>query len=64
MIKLNISARYHIPARKLDFVNVNLTKDNKLFIDPVKMKWGTNEIDKICFSKIENLNPNIFIDTG
>ena len=54
MIKLNISARYHIPARKLDFVNVNLTKDNKLFIDPVKMKWGTSEIDKICFSKIEN----------
>ena len=28
---MNISLKYHIPAREIDFLNVNLTKDNKLF---------------------------------
>ena len=26
---MNISLKYHIPAREIDFLNVNLTKDNK-----------------------------------
>ena len=26
---MNISLKYHIPAREIDFLNVNLTKDGK-----------------------------------
>ena len=39
---MNISLKYHIPARKLDFVNINLSKDNKIFLDPLKIKKGTS----------------------
>ena len=51
---MNISTKYHIPARKLDFVNINLTKDNKLFIDPFRIRMGQNEFNKICYSRIED----------
>ena len=37
---MNISIKYHIPARKLSFANINLTKDNKLFIDPLRIRNG------------------------
>ena len=50
---MNISIKYHIPARKLDFVNVNLSKDNKLFLDPVRIKKATSEFHKTCYKKIE-----------
>ena len=33
---MNISNKYHIPAKELDFVNINLSKDNRLFIDPLR----------------------------
>ena len=39
-INMKISLKYSIPAVKMDFVNVNLTKDNKIFIDPLKIKRG------------------------
>ena len=50
---MNISTYYHIPARELDFANINLTKDNKLFIDPVRIRNGTTALHKKCYSKIE-----------
>lgn len=50
---MNISIKYHIPARKLSFVNINLTKDNKLFIDPLRIRNGNTEFHKRCYSKIE-----------
>lgn len=50
---MNISIKYHIPARKLDFININLTKDNKLFIDPLRIRNGNTEFHKRCYSKIE-----------
>ena len=51
---MNISIKFGIPARKMDFVNINLSKDNKLFIDPLLIKRGTTELHKICYRKIEN----------
>lgn len=51
---MNISIKYHIPARELDFVNINLTKDNKLFIDPFRIKKGDTEFHKKCYLKIES----------
>lgn len=50
---MNISNKYHIPAAKLDFVNINLSKDNKLFIDPLRIKNGDTEFHKKCYCKIE-----------
>lgn len=51
---MNISTKFHIPARKLDFVNINLTNDNKLFIDPLLIKRGNTEFHKNCYKTIEN----------
>lgn len=50
---MNISLKYHIPAREIDFLNVNLTKDNKLFIDPLKIRKGKGELHKRCYNRIE-----------
>lgn len=50
---MNISLKYHIPARKLDFVNINLSKDNKIFLDPLKIKKGDTEFHKKCYQKID-----------
>lgn len=50
---MKVSIKYNIPARKLDFVNINLAKDNKLFIDPLKIRRGKEEIHKRCYNKIE-----------
>ncbi len=47
------STKFHIPARQVDFVNINLTKDNKLFIDPLKIKIGDTDFHKVCYSRIE-----------
>lgn len=58
---MNISIKYHIPARKLDFVNINLTKDNKLFIDPLRIRNGNTEFHKKCYKKIESF-VNIMIN--
>lgn len=51
---MNISIKYHIPAKKLDFVNINLTKDNKLFIDPLRIRNDKTELAKKCYLKIES----------
>lgn len=51
---MNISTKFHIPARQLDFVNINLTNDNKLFIDPLLIKKGNTEFHKTCYKTIEN----------
>lgn len=51
---MKISRKYQLPAQKLDFVNINLAKDNKIFIDPVKIKNGTSEIHKTCYKKIDS----------
>ena len=51
---MKISRKYQLPAQKLDFVNINLAKDNKIFVDPVKIKNGTSEIHKTCYKKIDS----------
>ena len=51
---MKISRKYQLPAQKLDFVNINLAKDNKIFIDPVKIKNGTSEIHKTYYKKIDS----------
>ena len=51
---MKIIRKYQLPAQKLDFVNINLAKDNKIFIDPVKIKNGTSEIHKTCYKKIDS----------
>lgn len=51
---MNISTKYHIPARQIDFVNINLTKDNKLFIDPYRIKAGKDKFSKRCYTRIED----------
>ena len=50
---MNISNKYHIPAKELDFVNINLSKDNRLFIDPLRIKNGNTEIHKKCYCQIK-----------
>ena len=50
---MKISVKYNLPARELNFVNINLDKDNKLFIDPLKIRRGKEEIHKRCYNKIE-----------
>lgn len=50
---MNISTKYHIPAWKIDFVNINLSRDNKLFIDPLRIKNGNTEFHQKCYCKIE-----------
>lgn len=50
---MKISTKYHIPARRLEFVNIDLTKDNQLFIDPLRIKRGDTEFHKNCYLKIE-----------
>ena len=56
---MKISLKYHISANKLDFVNINLSKDNKIFIDPAKIKKGTSEFHKSCYQKVENFIQNL-----
>ena len=56
---MKISLKYHILANKLDFVNINLSKDNKIFIDPAKIKKGTSEFHKSCYQKVENFIQNL-----
>ena len=40
---MKISTKYKLPGREINFVNINLDKDNKLFIDPMKLKRGKTE---------------------
>lgn len=56
---MNISIKCHIPARKIDFANINLSKDNKLFLDPLKIKNGNTEFHKSCFQKIDCFIQNL-----
>ena len=56
---MNISLKYHIPARKLDFVNINLSRDNKIFLDPLKIKKGTSDFHKNCYNKINYFIQNL-----
>lgn len=58
-INMKISLKYSIPAVKMDFVNVNLTKDNKIFIDPLKIKRGKTELHKKCYEAIEYFINNL-----
>lgn len=57
--KVNISIKYHIPARKMDFVNINLSKDNKIFLDPLRIRMGKTELHKLCNKKIEYFISNL-----
>ena len=57
--KMNISSKYHIPARKLDFININLSVDNKIFVDPLKLKKGDTEFQKVCYQKVDNFMRNL-----
>lgn len=50
---MKISTKYDLPVREMNFVNVNLDADNKLFIDPMKIRRGKTDFHKYCFSKIE-----------
>ena len=50
---------YDIPAKKLEFVNVNLDKDNKIFLDPLKIKRSKTEFGKKCYNKIEEFINNL-----
>ena len=50
---MKISIKYHIPAVKLEFVNINLSKDNKIFLDPLKIRRGTSDFDIKCYQKID-----------
>lgn len=52
---MKISTRYHIPAVKLDFANINLSKDNLLFLDPLRIRNGSTELHKRCYCKIKKL---------
>ena len=56
---MKISTRYHIPAIKLDFANINLSKDNFLFLDPLRIRNGSTELHKRCYSKIEKFVRNM-----
>ena len=56
---MKISIKYQIPAKKLDFLNINLCKDNKIFLDPVKIKRGTSEFHKSCYEKINSFIQNL-----
>ena len=50
---MKIATKYDLPVREMNFVNVNLDADNKLFIDPMKIRSGKTDFHKYCFSKIE-----------
>ncbi len=41
---MRLSYKYKVPYNKLDFVNIDLKGDNKLFIDPYKLKKGETRI--------------------
>ena len=56
---MKISTRYHIPAVKLDFANINLSKDNLLFLDPLRIRNGSTELHKRCYCKIEKFVSNM-----
>ncbi len=56
---MKISTRYHIPAVKLDFANINLSKDNLLFLDPLRIKNGNTELHKRCYNKIKTFVNNM-----
>lgn len=56
---MNISSKYHISARKLDFININLSGDNKIFVDPLKLKKGDTEFQKVCYQKVDNFMRNL-----
>lgn len=58
-VKMKISLKYSVPAVKIDFVNVNLTKDNKLFIDPLRIRKGDTELHKKCYEAIEYFINNL-----
>ncbi len=58
---MKISTKYKLPGREINFVNINLDKDNKLFIDPMKLKRGKTEFHQKCFSKVEEF-VNILVD--
>lgn len=57
---MKISNKYQIPARKLEFLNIDLSKDNKIFIDPVKIKRGNSDLHKTCYNKINSFMQNLF----
>lgn len=62
---MKISNKYHLPANQIDFANVNLSKDNLLFIDPLRIRNGATEFHKKCYHKIEKfVNKMIELSKG
>ena len=51
---MKLSSKYSIPRQEMDFINIELTGDNKYFIDPYKLKKGTEEFEKNCYKKVDN----------
>ena len=49
---MNISTKYHIPARELDFANINLSGDNQLFIDPLKLKKENKPLHQKAYQEV------------
>lgn len=51
---MKFSARFGIPYRKMDFVNIDLIKDNQLFIDPFRIRSINTKFHQNCYSKIQD----------
>lgn len=50
---MKLSAKYKVPYHKLDFINIELSGDNKYFIDPYKLKKGEGEFEQKCYQKVD-----------
>lgn len=51
---MKISEKYNLPARELKFVNVDLSIDNRFFIDPYKLKNGKTDLHKRCYYAVSS----------
>lgn len=56
---MKISTVYKIPAYKLDFFNIDVKIDNKMFLDPLRIKKSNTELGKKCYKNIERFINNL-----